>query len=150
MKIMKPRIALLLLTCAAAFATAPGSAAETANAAEAAAIASPAGTWKWSQPGRDGGSWEQTLKLASADGKLTGTLLGGPRPWGEAPDVAIGEGSFVDGVVAFSVTREFGGTRFVIRYEGKLEGDTITGTVERPGRDGGAARKREWIATRAK
>ena len=32
---------------------------------------------------------------------------------------------------------------------GKLAGDTITGEVESPGRDGGAPTKREWVAKRA-
>jgi hypothetical protein len=66
------------------------------------------------------------------------------------PDVVIGDASFKDGAVSFSVTREFNGNKIVVKYEGKLEGDTITGTSERPGRDGGEPQKREWIAKREK
>ena len=44
----------------------------------------------------------------------------------------------------------FNDTKFVIKYAGKLEGDAIKGTIERPGRDGGAATKTDWTATRAK
>ena len=42
-----------------------------------AAEASPAGTWKWTVQGRQGGQgFEQTLKLDYKDGKLTGTMQG--------------------------------------------------------------------------
>lgn len=114
-----------------------------------AASADPSGTWKWTQQGRNGGSgFEQTLKLELKDGKLTGTMLGGQTPRGTMPDVAIGDASFKDGAIAFSITREFNGNKMVFKYEGKLEGDTIKGTSERPGRDGGQSQKREWIAKR--
>jgi len=116
-----------------------------------AASADPSGTWKWTQQGRNGGAgFEQTLKLDLKDGKLTGTMVGGQTPRGTMPDVEIGDASFKDGAVAFSVTREFNGNKVVIKYEGKLEGDTLTGTSERPGRDGGEPQKREWIAKREK
>ena len=115
-----------------------------------AADATPAGTWKWTVPGRDGGpGFDQTLKLDLKDGQLTGTLVGGQGPGGQMPDVAIADASYKDGAVAFSVTREFNGNKRTTKYAGKLDGDTITGSSERPGRDGGV-QKREWVATRAK
>lgn len=115
-----------------------------------AADASPAGTWKWSRPGRNGGpSMEQTLKLELKDGQLSGTLLGADTPNGKIPDVAIADASFKDGVVKFSVTREFNGNKRTSKYEGKLDGDTIKGSSESPGRDG-EVRKQDWTATRAK
>jgi hypothetical protein len=40
--------------------------------------------------------------------------------------------------------------KFVSKYTGKVEGDTIKGSIERPGRDGGAATKTDWTATRVK
>ena len=46
-------------------------------------------------------------------------------------------------------SREFNGNKRTSKYEGKLEGDTIKGTVERPNRDG-AVQKSDWVATRAK
>lgn len=111
----------------------------------------PTGTWKWTQQGRNGGqSFEQTLKLDYKDGKLTGTLLGGQGPRGQMPDVEIGDASFKDETVAFTVTRTFNENKFVVKYGGKLDGDTIKGSSERPGRDGGAPQKRDWVATRAK
>ena len=40
-----------------------------------AADASPAGTWKWSQAGRDGASFERKIQLELKDGKLAGKML---------------------------------------------------------------------------
>jgi hypothetical protein len=114
-----------------------------------AADAGPSGTWKWTQPGRNGGpGFEVTLKLELKDGALSGTILGMQGPQGQIPDVAIGDASFKDGAVAFSVTREFNGNKRTSKYEGKIEGDTIKGSVERQNRDG-ALQKSEWTATRA-
>jgi hypothetical protein len=119
--------------------------------AAVAADATPAGTWKWTQPGRgDRPAVEMTVKLDYQDGKLTGTLLGFDGPMGKVPDVAIADASFKEGAVAFSVTREFNGNSVTTKYEAKLDGDTLKGSTERPGRDGGAPVKRDWNATRAK
>ncbi|MEO6005826.1 MAG: hypothetical protein ABIZ04_25625 [Opitutus sp.] len=142
---MKTYLRLIAVACAACSLPLAVQAAEPA-AATAPAASSPTGTWTWSQPGRDGATYEQTLKLDHASGKLTGTLVGN----GQRPDVAIGDASFKDGVIAFTVTREFNGNTIVIKYEGKLDGDSIKGSSERPGRDGGAPQKRDWVATRAK
>ena len=115
-----------------------------------AADASPAGTWKWTFPGRGGGpGFEQTLKLDLKDGALTGTVIGSQTPMGTLPDVAIQDASFAGGVVKFTVTREFNDRKFTSKYEGKLDGDTIKGSIERPNRDGGT-QKTEWTATRSK
>lgn len=120
------------------------------SAAALAADVSPNGTWKWSTPNRRGGSdLEQAVKLELKDGQLTGTLLGGHTPMGDRPDVAISDGSYKDGEIKFTVTREFNGRSFSMKYDGKLEGDTIKGTIER-GMRNGESRKSDWIATRAK
>jgi len=100
------------------------------------------GKWKWTTQGRNGPQ-EVTSTLAFKDGALTGTVSG---RMGDAP---IGDASLKDGKVAFTVTREFDGNKIVIKYQGKFEGDTITGTIERPGRDGDAPVTLEWKATRA-
>lgn len=116
-----------------------------------AADASPAGTWKWTQPGRGGGPGvERTLTLEYKGGALTGILKGAKMGEFEIPDTAISNGSLKDGGVSFSIEMEFNGNKFVSKYQGKLAGDTITGEIERPGRDGGPARKTEWTAKRAK
>ena len=101
------------------------------------------GTWKWTAQGRNGPQ-EVTSTLALKDGVLTGTVSGRN---GDAP---IGDASLKDGKVHFTVTREFNGNKIVVKYDGKFEGDTITGTIERPGRDGDAPVTLEWKAARAK
>jgi hypothetical protein len=116
----------------------------------AAFAADASGTWKWTQQGRQGGAgFEVTLKLEAKDGALAGTLVGMQGPQGAIPGVAISDASLKGDVVAFSVTREFNGNKRTSRYEGKLEGDTIKGSVERQGRDGNTM-KSEWVANRAK
>lgn len=115
-----------------------------------AAAASPAGSWKWTQAGRGGGPGvERTLKLDLKDGKLTGTLLGWQAGEMQIPDTAISAASFKDGAIAFSVELTFGENKFVVKYAGKLEGDTIKGLVERPGFNGGEVTKTDWLAKRA-
>ena len=120
-------------------------------AAALAAEASPAGTWKWTVQGRQGGQgFEQTLKLDYKDGKLSGTMLGVQGGQFQIPDTEISDASFKDGTIKFSVTREFNGNKFTTKYEGKVSGDAITGDYERPGFNGGDPVKREWHATRQK
>lgn len=117
--------------------------------------ADPSGTWTWTQPARGGGGGggggaprESTLTLALKDGKLTGQL-GMPGRDGGTTAVDISNASVKGDVVAFNVEREFNGNKFVIKYSGKIAGDTITGEAESPGRDG-QTMKREWVAKRKK
>ena len=112
------------------------------------------GTWKWTQQGRGGKGGgggtprETTLTLVQKDGKLTGNVSSPGRDGG-SNTTEITNASVKGDVVAFTVEREFGGNKFVMKYSGKVAGDTITGEVEVPGRDG-AATKREWVAKRSK
>lgn len=116
----------------------------------AAFAANAAGTWKWTQQGRQGGQgFEMTLTLDVKDGVLSGKTGAIQGPQGEIPGVAISDASIKGDMVAFSVTREFNGNKRTTKYEGKVEGDTIKGTVERQGRDGNV-QKSDWTATRAK
>ena len=115
-----------------------------------AADASPAGTWKWTQAGRQGGQGtERSLVLEYKGGALTGTLKGATMGQYEIPDTAIADGSFTDGAISFTVTTEFNGNKRTTKYTGKLAGEKITGESEGPGR-GGEIMKREWNATRSK
>ena len=102
-----------------------------------------AGNWKWTTQGQNGAQ-ESTAKFELKEGKLTGTVT---SPRGEA---AISAGSVKEGAVAFNIEREFNGNKMVIKYAGKLDGDAIKGTIERPGRDGGDPTKMDWTATRVK
>jgi hypothetical protein len=117
-----------------------------------AAEQSPNGTWKWSVQGRPGGqSFEQTLTLKLEDKKLTGMLLGVKGGQFQVPDTPITEATYSpDGTLNFAVTRELNGKTFTTRYEGKLSGDVIKGTYERPGVEGAAPTKRDWDARRQK
>ena len=116
-----------------------------------AADASPNGTWKWTQQGRQGGQGsERKIKLELKDGKLTGAMLPYESPMGAMPETPISDGTYKDGVVAFSLTREFNGQSFTIKYEGKLDCDTIKVSSEFPGFNGGEPRNTEWDAKRVK
>lgn len=106
--------------------------------------ADPSGTWKWTATGPGGQSFESTLKLEMKDGKLAGTIT---NRRGETP---ISDATFAGDQVKFSVVRERDGQKWTSKYDGKLEGDTIKGKYEMPGRDGGEARTVDWTATRAK
>lgn len=113
------------------------------------------GTWKWTQQGRGGAGGkgggtprESTLTLSQKDGKLTGKVSSPGRD-GATNTTEITNGTIKGDVIAFTIEREFGGNKFVMKYSGKLAGDTITGETESPGRDG-QTMKREWVAKRAK
>lgn len=104
--------------------------------------ADPTGTWTWTVE-RKGEKRDVTLKLANAGGKLTGTVSTGKD--GESK---IEDGTFKDGEVRFSVTRERNGEKFTSKYSGKLSGDAIKGSYETT--VGGKEQKKDWEAKRAK
>ena len=110
--------------------------------AAAAFAADPTGTWKWTTHSPNG-DVETTLKLEAKDGKLTGAYSN------QFGDTAISNASLQGDAIAFDVVRHLGGNEYVVKYHGKLEGDTIKGTLEAPGHDGGSAVKLDWNATRA-
>jgi len=105
--------------------------------------ANPTGTWKWSTTFNDQ-TRETTLKLKLDGDKLTGTISGRNNS-----ENAIEEASFKDGEVAFSISRERDGQKFTMKYKAKVEGDTLKGKIESPGRDG-QTRTRDFEAKRAK
>ncbi len=112
--------------------------------------ADPTGTWTWSTPGRNGGPDRvSTLKLKLEGDKVTGTLSMPGRGGGGAPtDTAISDGKLAGDQISFSVTREFGGNSMTTKYTGKIDGDTIKGSIERPARGGGDPTKTDWEAKR--
>ena len=77
------------------------------------------------------------------NGKITGAYSN------QHGDTAISNASLQDGVIRFEVVRDLGGKKYVVKYHGKIEGDTIKGTIEAPGHDGGAAVKLDWNAKRS-
>jgi hypothetical protein len=110
-------------------------------AAFAADPADPTGTWKWSTSSPNG-EIPTTLKLESKNGKIAGTYSN------QFGDTAISNASLQGDVIRFDVVRDLGGKKYVVKYHGKIEGDTIKGTIEAPGRDGGEAIKLDWNAKR--
>lgn len=112
------------------------------GACTAAFAADPTGLWKWATPAPNG-VIETTLKLESKDGKLVGAYSN------QFGATEISNVSFHDDVIAFDVVREFGGNQYVVKYHGKLEGDTIMGTLEAPGHDGSHSLKLDWNAKRS-
>ena len=82
--------------------------------------------------------------LALKDGVLTGSVAG------RNGDTPISDATFKDDAIAFTVTRTFGDNTIKMTYTGKLDGDTITGTFDRPNPDGGDPVKVDWKATRVK
>ena len=102
------------------------------------------GNWKWTSATKTG-PVEITAHLVLTDGALTGVVAGRQGP------AAIGDATLKDGVVAFTVTRGTPDAKVVFKYSGKFAGDTITGTIEKPGpKKDGPAIKMDWNATRAK
>jgi hypothetical protein len=110
--------------------------------AVAAFAADPSGTWKWSVS-TPNGEIDTTLKLVLKDGKLTGSYS---NSFG---DSAISNGTVKDDAITFEVVREFNGGKFVLKYAGKLSGDTIKGSISVPSQDGSEGQKLDWNAKRA-
>ncbi len=107
------------------------------------------GTWSWTQAARGGGADTKiTLKLKVDGEKLTGTITQPGRGGGAATDIAISDGKVKADAISFSVVRDMGGNSMTNKYSGKLAGDTINGTMERPGRGGGAPTSSDWEAKR--
>ena len=98
------------------------------------------GTWKSSYTNQNGQARETVFKLKAEGEKLTGTVSGRNN------DTAIEEGKIKGEDVSFQVTREFNGNKMVIKYSGKVSGDTITGKSESQ-RDGQPT-SRDWVAKR--
>jgi hypothetical protein len=101
----------------------------------------PAGAWRWKIT-TPNGEVETTLTLTSKDGKLAGTYS---NSYGETP---ISNATFKDDMLTFTVDREIGGNKFTLKFQGKVEGDTVKGTIEVPGMNGGDARKMDWNGQR--
>jgi len=107
-----------------------------------ALAADPTGTWKWSVTFGDQ-TREQSAKLKLEGDKLTGVIVGRNNT-----ETAIADATFKDDTISFTVTRERDGNKFVSKYSGKLDGDTIKGKIESE-RDG-QTRSVDWNAKRDK
>jgi hypothetical protein len=103
----------------------------------------PTGTWKWTAESPQGRSAESTLKLTLTNNQLSGTIEN------RLGKVDIRDAHFVDDHLSFTVVRKFRRREFKTSYDGKLEGDTITGKIETKGRDDQPV-SLPWTAQRVK
>lgn len=98
------------------------------------------GSWKSSFTNQNGQARETIYKFKVEDGKLSGTVSG------RNGDTAIEDAKLAGEDISFAVTREFNGNKMVIKYTGKVSGDTIKGKSESE-RDGQPT-SRDWEAKR--
>jgi len=82
------------------------------------------GNWKLKVPYKDGVVFEPTLKLDQADSGLTGTYVG------DQGETAIADGLILGDEFTFEVARTRDGKRFKLKYQGKVQGDALTGSVD--------------------
>jgi hypothetical protein len=83
-----------------------------------------AGTWKLKVPFKSGQPFEHTLKLVQTGSGLSGTYQG---EQGETP---IADGLIFGDELTFEVIRERSGNKYRVRYQGKVSGETMKGSVE--------------------
>jgi hypothetical protein len=102
----------------------------------------PTGTWKWSVE-IGGQTRDFTLKLNLDGDKLTGVMIGQ-----DGKETKIEDGKYKDGEVSFKITRERDGQKFVVKYKGKVQGDSLKGKIEVD--LGGEPRSFDWDAKREK
>ncbi|MBI5799241.1 MAG: hypothetical protein HZA92_00735 [Verrucomicrobia bacterium] len=100
------------------------------------------------------GKWTYTLEVSfdtsldfTAELKQDGESVTGSVTVQEVR-TAIEKGRFKEGQLTFEIPREYGGTKFMSRYQGRLAGDTLKGKIL----SGTAPLERsyEWNAKRAK
>lgn len=101
------------------------------------------GTWKWTAYFGDR-PFEARVTLKLEGDKLTGSMPGFRR----GQPTPIKNGTFKEGEVYFEIERGRSDFKTFSKYEGKLEGDTITGTFETTFNDG-EPREADWDAKRA-
>jgi len=112
------------------------------------AAASPAGAtsgalWTWTANGPQG-PIEVQGRFEMKDGMVNGVIIA------RGSEKAIEPGTIKDGKIEFIIIREMQGEKLQVKYSGKLEGDTITGTIDRPLPDSDERQVVEWKATRVK
>ena len=109
--------------------------------------ADPIGNWTWTSPGGNGGEVKSKLDLKKEGEKLAGKVEA-TLPDDQIITSAVEEITVKDDEIAFKLTPEFNGAKLILKYKGKIEGDTIKGTIEYD--FGGQTGSVEWNATRAK
>ena len=98
----------------------------------------PTGTWKWTQPGRNGGPDREYSVTLKADGsKLTGSYTQPGRGGGDPVSTDISDGKIDGNHISFDVVRDTQNGSVTNSYQGTIAGDTITGTQPGRARRGG-------------
>lgn len=106
--------------------------------------ADPTGTWSWTMPGRNGGpDRKMSLKLKVEGDKLSGKMISPGRD-GQATETDIADGKIKGDEISFTVTREFNGNKFTMKYNGKVTADAIKGKTEME--RNGETTSRDWEA----
>jgi hypothetical protein len=101
----------------------------------------PTGTWGWTFT-TPNGDIKVTAKLKAEGEKVTGTVSARDR------ESKIENGKFKNGELTFQVTREIEGGKFVMKYTGKVKGDSIDGKAG--GEREGQTFELDWNAKREK
>lgn len=99
------------------------------------------GNWTWTFM-TPNGDIKVTAKLKREGDKVTGTVAARDR------ESKIEKGTYKDGTLAFETVREIEGGKFVIKYSGKVKGDTIDGKAT--GERDGQTFDLDWNAKREK
>jgi hypothetical protein len=139
---MKTLLALLLLTqlTSSVRADPPKNPPAKAEKKAAPGKGDPSGTWTWTVNTPNGQSFESTATLKREGDKVTGTVSG------RRGDTAISDGQFKDGTLTFTVLREREGRKMLSKFQGKVEGDAIKGTMTMDRGEG--PQSRPWDAKR--
>jgi hypothetical protein len=82
------------------------------------------GTWKLKVATKDGSTFEPTLKLVQTGGAVSGTYTG------EQGDTPLTDALVLGDEFTFEVTRQKDGKVYKLRYQGKVNGDTLKGNVD--------------------
>jgi hypothetical protein len=112
-------------------------------AATAAFAANPNGTWKWSTQMPNGHTANATLTLAWDNHQLSGSIEN------RRGKTEIQNAKLEGDQISFTVVRKLRKQELTLSYSGKLQDDTITGTIETTGRDQKPI-SLPWNATRVK
>src|SRR5881397_4211240 len=100
------------------------------------------GVWKWSFTMPDGTKAEPKVRLKQEGDAFTGSSI--PRAGMAIPII---DPKLEGDKVSWTVVREAGGRKVTTRYEGRVEGETIKGTIHSDW--AGEPRRYDWLAKRA-
>jgi hypothetical protein len=97
----------------------------------------PTGTWVWTFTMQNGDTIEPTLKIKAEGDKFVGKVTGRPGEEADIQNVKL-----VGDEISFQVAHERDGNKTGIKFNGKISGDAIKGTLEID--HNGDIAKHEW------